>query len=243
MLRNSRSGSAPPRSPKARSAHRSDPLPLFPRSFASYIRVRAHATHARPPTRRGPLGAVGALSTARRGASTLPGAKRARRQSNAQGATTARGCAPFRVDSVVADPVQGELGRRLLKPGPNDARPRGTRPSAHGAAAAPLAQPAPPAAIRRAASASARDAHAARALAQSNSPETLRGVLARAQAGGRLFARKFSPRLARRRPCDRMLAIEMRARRPDARKWRVDDVFISLILYQISCRRGPAAGK
>ena len=39
-------------------------------------------------------------------------------------------------------------------------------------------------------------------LAQ-NSPETLRGVLARAQAGGYLFARKFS------RSCDRMLAIEM----------------------------------
>ena len=39
-------------------------------------------------------------------------------------------------------------------------------------------------------------------LAQ-NSPETLRGVLARAQAGGNLFARKFS------RSCDRMLAIEM----------------------------------
>ena len=39
-------------------------------------------------------------------------------------------------------------------------------------------------------------------LAQ-NSPETLRGVLARAQAGGFFFARKFS------RSCDRMLAIEM----------------------------------
>ena len=39
-------------------------------------------------------------------------------------------------------------------------------------------------------------------LAQ-NSPETLRGVLARAQAGHYLFARKFS------RSCDRMLAIEM----------------------------------
>ena len=39
-------------------------------------------------------------------------------------------------------------------------------------------------------------------LAQ-NSPETLRGVLARAQAGGYFFARKFS------RSCDRMLAIEM----------------------------------
>ena len=39
-------------------------------------------------------------------------------------------------------------------------------------------------------------------LAQ-NSPETLRGVLARAQADGYLFARKFS------RSCDRMLAIEM----------------------------------
>ena len=39
-------------------------------------------------------------------------------------------------------------------------------------------------------------------LAQ-NSPETLRGVLARAQDGGYLFARKFS------RSCDRMLAIEM----------------------------------